>query len=157
MRRDKCAAEKELRHLISKHRKKEGSLIPLLQDAQALLGYLPVWAVVAIARGLRLSPSRVYGVVTFYTQFRLQPVGRSIIKVCHGTACHVAGAERVSESLEFRLGVNAGGTTSDGAFTLENVACLGCCSLSPVVMVGETVYGKVDSSKIPRVLKKHMR
>lgn len=90
---------------------------------------------------------------TFYGRFRLTPAGKNLVTVCHGTACHVAGAERISESIERELGIKTGGTTPDRRFTLCNAACLGCCSLSPVVMIDKTVYGKLAPAKIPAILK----
>lgn len=151
----KVLRERIFRKLISLHRNRPGALIPLLQETQALFGYLPDRALVKIARSLKLPASHVYGVVTFYTQFRLSPVGENIIKVCHGTACHVAGAEKITESLERALDSRTGETTADGKFTLENVACIGCCSLSPVIMINKQAYGKLTSRKIPSILKKY--
>jgi NADH-quinone oxidoreductase subunit E len=139
--------------LISRYRGKRGALIPLLQKTQELFGYLPEKALLRIARSLGLSAAEVYGVATFYGQFRLKPCGRHMITVCHGTACHVAGAERISECLENLLGIRTGGTTPDGRFSLQNVACLGCCSLSPVLMVNTTAHGKLAPGKIPGILK----
>ncbi len=127
----------------------------MLQKTQDLFGYLPEKALTKIARCLKLSPSQVYGVATFYSQFRLSPIGKNIIKVCHGTACHVAGAEKISESLERLLKIKTGETTADGNFTVENVACLGCCSLSPVIMINKTAYGKIAPTKLSGILKKY--
>lgn len=141
--------------VIARERRRRGNLITILQEAQKLLGYLSRETLVTIAAKLKLSPSQVYGVATFYTQFRLAPVGKNIIKVCHGTACHVAGAEKITSALERHLGIRAGETTADGAFTLEQVACLGCCSLSPVIMINETVHGKLAPARIPSLLKKY--
>jgi len=147
--------ENEFRRLRARYGGRKGALIPLLQKTQALFGHLSERAMVRIARALRISPAEVYGVATFYGQFRLKPVGKNLITVCHGTACHVAGAERISEALEIALGVKSGDTTEDGLFTVHDVACLGCCSLSPVMMVNATVYGKLTSARIPSILKKH--
>jgi NADH-quinone oxidoreductase subunit E len=150
-----AAADRRFRALLSSLRGQKGALIPLLQGAQEIYGYLPVGAMRRIARALRLSPSEVFGVATFYGQFRLKPVGRNIVTVCHGTACHVAGAERISEALGRALGVSPGETTGDGAFTLREAACLGCCSLSPVVMVNATVHGKLTAASVPGILKRY--
>lgn len=149
-----AAKERRFRSLLSSLRKRPGALIPLLQGTQELFGYLPESAMERIARALRLSPAEVYGVATFYGQFRLSPAGRNLVTVCHGTACHVAGAERITEALERALGVATGGTTADGRFTLRDAACLGCCSLSPVVMLNKTVHGKLSAASVPDLLKK---
>jgi NADH-quinone oxidoreductase subunit E len=141
--------------LLARYKGKRGALIPLLQKTQGLFGYLPEEALRRIAENRGLSLAHVYGVATFYGQFRLTPTGRNIITVCHGTACHVAGAERISEAIERELGIKTGGTTSDLRFTLCDAACLGCCSLSPVVMINKTVYGKLTPAKIPAILKKY--
>ncbi|MBN1283016.1 MAG: NADH-quinone oxidoreductase subunit NuoE [Proteobacteria bacterium] len=122
----------------------KGAAIPALQRVQAELGWLPPEAIVRISERIGVPAAQLYGVATFYTQFRLKPVGKHIVKVCHGTACHVAGAAGISEALGAALGLSAGtGTTDDGFFTVERVACLGCCSLAPVVMIGDEVHGKL--------------
>lgn len=154
-RRSGSALDRRFRSLLSSLRRRQGALIPLLQGAQEIYGYLPVQAMERIARALRLSVSEVCGVATFYGQFRLKPAGRNIVTVCHGTACHVAGAERISGALERALGVSSGGTTADRAFTLRDAACLGCCSLSPVVMVNATVHGKLSAASVPALLKRY--
>lgn len=133
----------------------KGAVILLLQKAQELYKYVPKAAMELIADHLKLDVSQVYGVATFYTQFRLKPVGEYIIKVCHGTACHVAGAERVSEKCSEELGVGDGETTGDKKFTLEKVACVGCCSLAPVMMIGEETYGRLSDKEIKRILKEY--
>jgi len=150
-----AARARRLGRLLASMGKRPGALIPLLQGAQELFGYLPEEAMARIARALGLSPAEVYGVATFYGQFRLKPAGKHIVTVCHGTACHVAGAERISGALERALGVKAGETTRDRKFTLRDVACLGCCSLSPVMMINKTVYGKLTPAGTPAILKKY--
>lgn len=137
-----------------RYKGKRGALIPLLQKTQETFGYLPEKALRSIAENRGLSLAHVLGVATFYGQFRLAPIGKNLVTVCHGTACHVAGAEQISESIERELGIQTGGTTRDLRFTLCNAACLGCCSLSPVVMIDKTVYGKLTPAKIPAILKK---
>ncbi len=139
--------------LISKYKNRRGNLIPLLQGTQELYGFLPRNAFLKISRETGLELNEMYGVATFYAQFRLQPVGRHIIKVCHGTACHVQNAGGITDALAEALGVPDGGTTEDRLFTLESVACLGCCSLAPVMMIGEETYGKLDGNKAVRVIK----
>jgi NADH-quinone oxidoreductase subunit E len=147
--------EQCFKKLLARYKGKRGALIPLLQKTQELFGYLPEKALRRIAKHLGLSPAQVYGVATFYGQFRLTPVGRNLITVCHGTACHVADAERISEAIERALGIETGGTTTDRRFTLCSVACLGCCSLSPVMMINKTVYGKLTPTGTSSILKKY--
>ncbi len=143
-----------LRKILRKHAKKRGTLIPILQETQKVYGYLPKEALVEISHETNLDISQVYGVATFYSQFRLTPVGKHIIRVCHGTACHVSNAERITESCEEQLGINDGETSEDREFTLESVACLGCCSLAPVMMIDETTYGRLSDRETKKVLKK---
>lgn len=139
--------------LISKYRGKKGNMIPLLQGVQETYGYIPEGAFFKLAdeTGLRLSD--MYGVATFYAQFRLNPVGKHIIKVCHGTACHVQNANSITDALQESLGVKDGETTEDRFFTLESVACLGCCSLAPVMMIGEDTFGKLTGSEAVNIIK----
>ncbi len=131
----------------------ESLLIPLLQDAQKAYGYLPMPVLGRIAEHLRVSISRVYGVVTFYAQFSLTPRGVHTIKVCCGTACHVRGGKTVLEAFERALGVEACETTPDLKFTLETVACLGTCFLAPVVMIDDKYFGRMTPKKVDAVLK----
>ena len=133
----------------------EGVLIPVLQEVQEAYGYVPRPAVERIAERLKVFPSRIYGVLTFYTQFRLEPKGRHVIRVCCGTACHVKGAERISSKLREILGVPVGGTTEDRRFSLEQVACIGACSLAPAVMVGNQVHGEVTPDAASRILEQY--
>jgi NADH-quinone oxidoreductase subunit E len=135
----------------------EGVLIPLLQDAQQADGYISRARMVEIHRESGIPLTHIYGVATFYAQFRLQPVGRHLVKVCHGTACHVTGARGITEALESELGVATGDTTEDGQYTLETVACLGCCSLAPVITVGPDTFGALDASSAKRALRRHRR
>jgi NADH-quinone oxidoreductase subunit E len=139
--------------LISKYNGKKGNLIPLLQGTQDLYGYLPRGAFEKISRETGLELSVMFGVATFYAQFRLKPVGKHIIKVCHGTACHVQNAKEISEALEEALKIKDGETTEDRLFTLESVACLGCCSLAPVMMIGEQTYGKLTGNESVKIVK----
>ncbi|MCF8328456.1 MAG: NADH-quinone oxidoreductase subunit NuoE [Bacteroidales bacterium] len=138
---------------IRKYKNQKGNLIPLLQRTQEIYGYLPRKALLKISREIGIELSEMYGVATFYAQFRLQPVGKHIIKVCHGTACHVQNAGGITDALEEALGVADGETTTDRLFTLESVACLGCCSLAPVMMIGDETYGKLDGNKAVKVIK----
>lgn len=143
----------QLDPVIQKYKGKKGSLIPLLQGTQNLFGFIPREAFLKIAADTGISLSDLYGVATFYAQFRLNPVGKHIIKVCHGTACHVQNANEISESIEESLNIKDGQTTEDGFYTLESVACLGCCSLAPVMMIGENTYGKLTGKDAVRILK----
>jgi NADH:ubiquinone oxidoreductase subunit E len=124
------------------------ALIPLLQALQQEFGYLPPEALSAAAERLKLSESAVYGVASFYTQFRSQPSGRHIIKVCRGTACHVGGGEKILDELRRGLDVEPGGTSADGEYSLETVACVGACALAPVVLVNEEIIGRSSAGSI---------
>jgi NADH-quinone oxidoreductase subunit E len=139
--------------LIGKYKGKKGSLIPLLQGAQDLYGYISRAAFEKMARETGIPLSDMFGVATFYAQFRLHPVGKHIIKVCHGTACHVQNAVEITESLEEALKIKDGETTEDRIFTLESVACLGCCSLAPVMMIGDRTYGKLTGNEAVKIVK----
>jgi NADH-quinone oxidoreductase subunit E len=142
-----------LEPLINKHKGKKGNLIPLLQGAQELYGFISNAAFEKLSRDTGIPLSDMYGVATFYAQFRLNPVGKNIIKVCHGTACHVQNALEITESLEETLKVKDGQTTEDRFYTLESVACLGCCSLAPVMMIGEQTYGKLTGNEAVKIVK----
>jgi NADH:ubiquinone oxidoreductase subunit E len=130
----------------------KGSLIPVLQACQDTYGYLPFAALEAIARHLQVPISQIYGVVTFYAQFRLVPRGKHVIRSCQGTACHVRNSARILESLKSTLGVAPGGTTEDLKFTLETVACIGACSLAPVMMIDTDAHGRLRPDRIPKIL-----
>jgi len=131
----------------------EGSLITILQKAQELYGYLPFSLLGYIARRTGVQPAKVMGVVTFYTQFRTKPVGKHLILLCQGTACHVNGSSEIAEAIQEHLGVGEGEITPDGLFTYNNVACLGCCSLSPVMMIGDKTYGGLTKDSAVKILK----
>lgn len=139
--------------LILKYRNKKGSIIPLLQGAQELYGFIPSEVFEKFHTELGLNLSEMYGVATFYAQFRLAPVGKHIIKVCHGTACHVQNAGTITDALKEALKVGDGETTEDRMFTLESVACLGCCSLAPVMMIGDDTFGKLTGQMAVKVIK----
>ena len=130
----------------------KGSLITVLQKAQEIYGYLPRDVIYCIAEKTGNTPAEVMGVATFYTQFRLKPVGKYLIMLCQGTACHVNGSERIEKAICERLGISDGDTTSDGMFSLKNVACLGCCSLSPVMMINGETYGSLTPEKAVSVI-----
>ncbi|HYG60748.1 MAG TPA: NADH-quinone oxidoreductase subunit NuoE [Symbiobacteriaceae bacterium] len=143
----------ELKAYLVQYRKKEAMLIPALQHAQALLGYVPAEAMSLIGAELSVPFARVYGVATFYAQFRLQPAGRQTVRVCMGTACHVRGAESVLRAWSEALAVAPGETTPDGEVTLERVSCLGACGLAPTVMVDATTHGRLTPAKVKQVVK----
>jgi NADH-quinone oxidoreductase subunit E len=130
----------------------DGSLITILQKAQDLYGYLPVDLIAYIAHRAGISPAKVMGVVTFYTQFRTKPVGKNLILLCQGTACHVNGSAAIETAVREELGVEEGEITQDGLFTFSNVACLGCCSLSPVMMIGGETYGTLTPQKAKQII-----
>jgi NADH:ubiquinone oxidoreductase subunit E len=144
-----------LEKILDRYREEKGALIPLLQDTQEAYGYLDEKVMRALARGAGYQLSQVYGVATFYTQFRLEPIGEHLIRVCHGTACHVAGAELISEEISNLLGIKDGQTTPDMKFTVESVMCVGACSLSPIMIVDSDTHGKLKPANVRRVLKKY--
>jgi NADH-quinone oxidoreductase subunit E len=139
--------------IIQKHKGKKGNVIPLLQGAQELFGFISKAAFIKLSRETGIPLSDMFGVATFYAQFRMNPVGKNIIKVCHGTACHVQNAVEITEALEEMLKVKDGETTEDRFFTLESVACLGCCSLAPVMMIGDQTYGKLTGNEAVKIVK----
>ena len=147
--------EKQLLQIIADNKDVPGALMPVLQQAQELYGYLPIEVQTKIAEGLGISVEEVYQVVTFYAQFSLNPTGKHRVAVCLGTACYVKGAQNILEELEKQLGVKAGGTTGDGVFTLEATRCLGCCGLAPVIVVDEDVYGRLVPADIKGILAKY--
>ncbi len=141
--------------ILSRHGTGPENTIGILQEIQTTFRYLPLEAMDRVCEKTRITPSQIYGVATFYAQFRMDPVGEHIIKICHGTACHVIGAKNISEALEDYLEVEDGGNTADMKYTLESVACLGCCSLAPVIMVDDDTFGKLDRGKVVEVIKEH--
>lgn len=140
--------------LINK-RKQHGALIPLLQSAQDSYGYIPEKAIHYISEVVNIPAAEIYGVITFYSQFRLKPLGKNVIRICEGTACHVNGAKNILKVLQNELAIGVGETTEDGLFTLQSVACLGCCSLAPVIMINDETFGNLDSDKTKNVIKKY--
>ncbi len=141
--------------IVSRFNGDRGALIPVLQEVQKHYGYIPEGAVCRIADGLKIFPSSIYGVMTFYTQLTLEPKGKNIITVCSGTACHVKGSDRIISRVRDDLNLAEGeDTTDDREFTVEKVACIGACSIAPVVVVGKQVFGKMNPDKTMRNLKK---
>lgn len=131
----------------------KGSLITILQKTQDAYGYLPKEAIEYISSRTNIPESEIMGVATFYTQFRLTPVGKYLIMLCQGTACHVNSSELILQTIRDELGIDDGETTADGLFSLKCVACLGCCSLSPVMMINEDTYGSLTPEKTKQILK----
>ena len=146
----------ELQPVLDQYAKVPGSLITILQKAQDIYGYLSVDTINYISEATGIKPAKIYGVATFYAQFRLQPIGKYLIMLCQGTACHVNGSEMIEEAVCEYLNIQDGETTEDGLFTLNNVACLGCCSLAPVMMVrsadGDETYGNLTKDKVKQIL-----
>jgi NADH-quinone oxidoreductase subunit E len=139
--------------IVRRHNIHRGAAIPILQEIQTTFGFVPPEAITRISDLTGIAESELYSIATFYAQFRLEPVGKNIICVCHGTACHLAGAEKVTEALQHATGARPGGTSPDGLFTLEKVACLGCCSLAPVMTVNGETVAKVTPEKARAVVK----
>lgn len=142
--------------ILSNYPEKDRSnLIALLQDIQEVYGYLPESALKSVAEFVGMPAASVYGVATFYNQFRLTPLGKNVIRICRGTACHVKNSANLLSTLENELGIQAGETTRDKLFTIETVACIGACSIAPVISINEEYYGRVTLKEIPKIIKKY--
>lgn len=148
--------EKALRECIAKHRSERGCLMPILHEAQEIYGYLPVEVQTIIAEELDIPLSEVYGVVTFYARFSLQPKGKHRISVCLGTACYVKGSDKILAEIEKELKITCGECTPDGRFSIDSCRCVGACGLAPVMMVDEEVYGKCTPDQVKGILAKYM-
>jgi NADH:ubiquinone oxidoreductase subunit E len=144
---------KQIEGVLDELAKVKGSLITILQKTQDIYGYLPKDAIIYISERTGIAESEIMGVATFYTQFRLTPVGKYLIMLCQGTACHVNSSELILQTIKDELGIEDGETTDDGLFSLKCVACLGCCSLSPVMMINESTYGSLTPEKTKKILK----
>lgn len=142
----------QLDKTLEEYRQTEGSLVTILQKAQEIYGYLSREVIEHIGKAMNIKNAVIYGVATFYAQFRFEPVGKYLILLCMGTACHVNGAKDIGEEIQDELGIADGETTEDGLFTLNNVACIGCCSLSPVMMINGETYGLLTREKVKSVL-----
>ena len=140
-----------------RYRGEPGQLIPLLQAAQESYGYISETAIRYISGVTRESESEIYGVLTFYKQFRLRPQGRYLIRLCDGTACHVNNAAMLRAVIEDNLHLESGDTTEDGLFTLDPVACIGCCSLAPVIMVNDQTHGRLSPKKLRTILRNYRK
>lgn len=145
----------KLKEIIASHKDQKGALMPILQQAQEVYGYLPIEVQTTIAEGLDIPLEEVYGVVTFYAQFSLYPKGQYKISVCLGTACYVKGSGDVYDRLQQVLGIHGGECTSDGKFSLEACRCVGACGLAPVMMINEDVYGKITPDDVKDILAKY--
>jgi len=141
--------------ILEEYRGKKEALIPVLQKVQGELGYLPEEAISEIANFLGLSRSEIYGVASFYAQFRFERQGEHTVRVCQGTACHVRGGRRIMQSVAQQLGVEPGQTTDDYKFSLERVACFGSCALAPVMVVDKSVYGRMTTVKAKKILSEY--
>ncbi len=142
----------QLQAVLDHYKEVPGSLITILQKTQDIYDYLPAEIIMLISKETKIKPAKIVGVATFYAQFRFEPVGKYLIMLCQGTACHVNGSERIAQTIEQELGIKDGETTKDGLFTLKNVACLGCCSLSPVMMINDETYGTLTPEKVKKIL-----
>jgi NADH-quinone oxidoreductase subunit E len=143
--------------ILEKESSDSGSLIMILQKLQESYGYLPENVLTMLAKRMNIPIAQVLGTATFYTQFRFEPIGKYVIRVCHGTACHIAGADKLTDTLRETLHIQEYETTSDGLFTLERVACIGCCSLAPAAMINERVYGSLTPDQIVSILDGYRR
>lgn len=151
------AKEADFSYRLWRYDGAQGELIPLLQSAQEHFGYIPRRAIKYISGVTNTPESTIYGVITFYSQFRLQPMGKHQVRLCCGTACHVARAPLLLDTLRDELGVEENGTTQDGLFTLSTVACLGCCSLAPVMMINDETYGRLTPAEVRKSIRKIRR
>jgi len=139
--------------IYKKYPKNEASnMIAMLQDVQEIHGYLPEDDIIRVGKHLNVPTSRVYGVATFYNQFRLTPLGKHVIRVCRGTACHVKGSLDILQTLEAELGISAGETTKDLQFTIETVACIGACSIAPVIVIDDKYYGGLTGKSVYKLI-----
>ena len=144
--------KEQLKAILSSYKGRKEELIPILQEVQTELGYLQEEAMLEIARFTGVPESRVYAVATFYAQFRFTPIGKRHVMVCRGTACHVRGAVRILNEVERQLGIKEGETTPDLGYSLETVACIGACGLSPCIMINKKVYAKMTPKKVAKLL-----
>lgn len=142
----------QLQDIFSQYNGDRSELIPILQETQEKLRYLPLEAMQAIAKFLKIPESTIYGVSTFYAQFKLTPLGKKIVRICRGTACHVRGGSKILEEIEKELGIKSGETTEDLKYTLESIACFGSCALAPVMVIDKTVYGRMTPAKAKSIL-----
>jgi len=145
----------EVEPIVAAFQGRQGAIIPLLQEIQRRFGYVPKTAVDVISEKMGVYPVELYGILTFYAQFYLEPRGKHTIKLCQGTACYIMGGKLLLDQLEGDLQVHDGETTEDGQFTLETVACLGCCGMAPVMMVDSDFYGSVKTNILNSILERY--
>ena len=152
-----CVDERtqKLQEVFEKYRNTKGALIPVLHEAQEIYGYLPMNVQKQISEGLNIPLAEIYGVVTFYTQFTLQPKGRFKVSICMGTACYVKGASHILDKLQEKLGIHVGESTDDAKFSLDACRCIGACGLAPVMMINDDVYGRLTPDEIEGILDKY--
>lgn len=143
--------------IVQKNNTQAGAMIAILQDTQNTFGYVPQAAIKRISEDTGTPAADIFGIVTFYAQFRLEPQGKNIIKVCHGTACHLNGAERIADSVCQCVGAKEGETSADGQFSVEKVACLGCCSLAPTIMLNNETYGSLTPDSVKKVIREFQK
>jgi NADH:ubiquinone oxidoreductase subunit E len=141
--------------ILRRHDREKWGLIPVLQEIQETFGYIPPESIVPVAETLRIYPSQVQGVLTFYAGLSTEPKGKFVVRVCRGTACHVKGGRSILRFLKRELGLEEGETSPDYQFTLETVACLGACFLAPTMMVNKTYYGRLSPPKVSSILKQY--
>lgn len=149
------AQEQELRDWLAINKTQTGVAMVALQKAQEIYGYLPIEVQSIVAQELNVPLEELYGIATFYSQFRLKPVGKNKVSVCLGTACYVKGSDKIFEKLSELLGVENGGVTPDGKFSLESCRCIGACGLAPVIMIGDDVYGRLAGNELKGILEKY--
>ncbi|MEE9418346.1 MAG: NADH-quinone oxidoreductase subunit NuoE [Desulfatiglandaceae bacterium] len=145
-------AEEKLKEILAQCERDRSQLIPILQKVQDAFGYLPKEAIIEVATYLGMTDVQIYGVASFYNHFRFTPLGKRPIQMCMGTACHMVGGGLVLQGLERALDIEVGGITEDGEFSLDRVACIGCCGLAPVMVIAEKIYPKMSSTKVDEVL-----
>ena len=148
--------EEQLKAVIQSHKDEKGALIPVLHEAQEIYGYLPIEVQTMIADGLGVPLSEVYGIVTFYTQFKLEPKGQYHIAICLGTACYVKGSGDILEEFKNKLGIDVGQCTPDAKYSLEATRCIGACGLAPVLTVNDEVYGRLTKHDVDDIMKKYV-
>ena len=147
--------KQQLLDFIAAHKDQQGALMPILQKAQEIYGYLPIEVQTMIAEGTGIPMEKIYGVATFYAQFTLQPKGKYRISVCLGTACYVKGSRQLFDKLSEILGIGEGGCTPDGKFSLDSCRCVGACGLAPVMMINDDVYGRIGPDDVAGILEKY--
>jgi len=149
--------EKKLREMIARHKDQEGALIPVLQEAQEIYGYLPIEVQYIIAREFKITLEKIYGVVSFYSHFTLNPKGVYNVSVCMGTACYVKGAGEILEHIERKLNIEAGSITPDGMFSIDSTRCIGACGLAPIISVNDDIYDQVNLADVDAIIDKYIK